>query len=277
MRARPFVLVLCACAPAFVDQPWLVTSPRLIAVVAEPPELPPGGHATVTATISQSGIAPSWARCDVAAPLGQNEPVATSCLSEPSAAAPTALDFALTVPPDACARFGPDVARADDRPRDPDATGGWYQPVGLSFVGQTSFAFERLTCEPAGVTNDVAAAFRHARTPNRNPRLTVTAQVEGRDVGFEALPLGQAVAFVPTLDDPETFALIDPATFTLTSSVETRTVQWLVTDGALDLATTRGQPTMWQSPSSAGQGTLWGVARDSRGGVAVVTQPLVWR
>jgi hypothetical protein len=271
------LLVLTACAPSFVDQPWLVTSPRLIAVVAEPPEVAPAGQATLTATLAGQGQAPAWSRCDLPAPLGQNEPVSSACVEALGAAAPSAGDFALTVPAEACARFGPDVTSAADRPRDADATGGWYQPIGVSFAGQSAFAFERLTCDPSGVTLEVANAFRRARTPNHNPTLTLGAQVDGRPVAFDALPVGQRVTFVPTLDEPETFALIDPGTFTLASMTETRTVQWFVTDGVLDLATTRAEPTSWHAPADSGQGTLWGVARDSRGGVAVVVQPLGWR
>jgi hypothetical protein len=270
------LLVLTACAPSFVDEPWLVTGPRLIAVVAQPPEVAPGGAAQLVATVAGQG-AIAWSRCDTAAPLTQNEPVASSCLAALAGAAPGSVTFSLGVPGEACARFGPDVTQVTDRPRDPDATGGWYQPVGTSYAGQLAFAFERLSCEPAGVTPEVASAFRRARTPNQNPRLSVEARLEGAPMDFSALPLGQALTLVPTLDDPETYALIDPRTFELTFDVETRQVAWFVTDGELLPATTRAEPTTWRSPSTPGRGTLWVVARDSRGGLAVVVQPLAWQ
>jgi len=270
------LLALSACAPSFVDEPWLVTAPRILAITAEPPEVAPGGTATLTAIVSGEGSL-GWSRCDVSRPLAQNESVSVACLASARAAPEGALTFTLTVPAQACARFGPEVASAGDRPRDPDASGGWYQPVGASFDGALVFAFERLTCAPANVSAEVASAFRLARAPNHNPVIGLTAQVEGTPVELGSLPMDREVELVPTLEAPEPYVLIDPATLTLSSAVETQETSWFVTAGTLSRASTRAAPTGWHAPAEPGTGTLWVVARDSRGGLGVLVRAISWR
>jgi hypothetical protein len=259
---------LSACAPSFVDEPWLVTAPRILAITAEPPEVAPGGTATLTAIVSGEG-SPGWSRCDVPRPLAQNESVAVECLASARAAPAGALTFTLAVPAEACARFGPEVASAGDRPRDADASGGWYQPVGASLEGALVFAFERLSCAPANVSA--------ARAPNHNPVVSLEARVDGAQVELGELPMEQEVELVPTLDAPEPYVLIDPSTLALSASVETQETSWFVTAGTLSRASTRAAPTSWHAPGEPGTGMLWVVARDSRGGIGLLVRTLAWR
>ena len=52
------------------------------------------------------------------------------------------------VPADACFLFGPEVSSAELRPRDPDVTGGFYQPMRVSVAGAetTAFGLLRIRC-----------------------------------------------------------------------------------------------------------------------------------
>src|SRR6202034_4200748 len=82
-----------------------------------------------------------------------------------------------TVPSNACELFGPDspppqAGQPAARPTDPDATGGFYLPVSVqSASNQWSAALERITCQPAGVTEAVFNALATGYIPNENPAI----------------------------------------------------------------------------------------------------------
>lgn len=275
--------LLLACAPPLVDEPWLVTEPRVVAVLAEPPEVEPGRTVSLRAVIAtptgpreDAGV--RWARCAAPPPFSQNESTPLSCLTALGTApeAPSAIEVG--IPADACAVFGPDVTQAGVRPRDADATGGSFQPIGVALGGASAFAFVRLRCRPAGVDAVVAEAFRLSYRVNLNPSLELRATVEGEAVPWDELPAGKDVDLAAdwSATPEESFAIIDPERHTLETSVERYDVTWAVTAGALESARSSTGRGRWRLPSTPGEGTLWATLRDSRGGAAVVVVPARW-
>jgi hypothetical protein len=286
MRVAALLALPClACAPPLADTPWLVSAPRVVGVTAEPPEAAPGATVALRAVVAgpsgpvdDAGV--RWARCDEPRPFSQNEPVNLDCLAALADAGPGPPTLALALPADDCARFGPDAPSAGARPRDADATGGYFHPVGVQVGGAPGFAFVRLSCPPAGVSFDVARAYAQAARPNTNPRATVRATTAaGEALDLQALPKGAEVALEAdwSATPPETFALIDAATGALATQLETYDVSWLVTAGELASARSSTGRGRWTLPSDAGQGTLWVVVRDSRGGVGVSVVAARWR
>lgn len=275
-------LLACAsCAPSLVDEPWRVEAPKVIAVVASPPEARPGETVRVRAVVASpdgpvDGAEIAWSLCTEPRPLTENGSVASKCLGPlPVVATGPAADLAL--PREACALFGPDTPPGEFRPRDPDATGGYFQPFRLGLGDAGAFGFERLRCNPAGVSNDVAREFVASYRPNANPVIgSLSAIADGREVAFERLPAGGGVALTLrwTPESEEPFLVVDLQALSLASARETLQVSWFVTAGRLETARTAGDEgssssVRWDVAAEAGRGWIWAVLRDSRGGVAV--------
>jgi hypothetical protein len=283
MRATSLLCFVLACAPPLVDQPWLVTEPRVVAVLAEPPEVEPGRSVSLRAVIAapagpRDDVAVRWTRCAAPPPFSQNESTPLNCLEALGTApeGPSALELA--IPADACAVFGPDVTQAGVRPRDPDATGGYAQPIGVALGAASAFAFVRLRCRPAGVDAVVAEAFRLGYQANLNPSFELRALVDGEAVPWDGLPVGKDVELVAdwSASPEESFGLVDPERHALGASVERYDVTWAVTAGAVEGARSSTGRGRWRLPSTPGEGTLWATLRDSRGGAAVVWAPARW-
>lgn len=279
----PVLLLLLGCAPPLADEPWRVTQRRVVAVLAEPPDAQPGSTVLLRAIIaSPEGPVETaevrWLRCDEQTPFSQNESTGLSCLAHLATAPAGATTTQVTIPSSACSVFGPDVATASARPRDPDATGGYYQPIGVELDGRGSFAFERLRCNPANVTSQIAQDFRRADRPNTNPVFSLLPLVGGEPVDLSELSPGAEVQLVAdwSASPEESFPAIDPSTLGLTTLVEHYDVSWLVTQGKLDRSRSSTGQGHWTLPSTPGEGTVWAVLRDSRGGAAVVIRHARW-
>lgn len=272
MRRLVLLLALAGtgCEPALVDRTSLIDSPRIIAVIAEPPEAAPGAMVQLRAVIAgASGAAPRWAACNLPRPFSQNQAVDSDCVSALSSATATGETFTFAVLPNVCRVFGPDAPSGGVRPRDPDATGGYYQPVGVELDAPV-FAFERLSCSPAGVSFDVAQAYRQQARPNLNPSFQLTTDAPKAGAAIEVRADWSAAP-------EERFVMIDPVSAQLVTATERYDVTWFVTAGELDSARSSSGTTRWTLPSQPGEGTLWAVLRDSRGGVAVQSLMLSWR
>ena len=279
----PLLFSMLACAQPLVDEPWRITAPRVIGVVVEPAEIDPGGSVSLRAVVAAPGgpvddAQLRWARCDEQRPFSQNEAITLTCLERVSTAEFGSTAAQVAIPANACAVFGPDVARAGDRPRDPDATGGYYQPVGLELEGQRSFVFVRLRCDPANVSYATAQAFRLAAKPNTNPSFSLTARVNGEAIDWSSLPSGAEIELGAdwSASPEEAFPYVDPSTFELRTQVERYDVSWFVTEGAVGHARSSVGQGRWALPSTRGEATLWAVLRDNRGGSAVVTTHARW-
>jgi len=186
---------------------------------------------------------------------------------------------------DACALFGPDIPPGDFRPRDPDATGGYYQPVRASFASLTAFARERVTCNLANAPADVTLEFNRRYVANVNPKLgALTAQVDGESRPLDRLPVGRDVELTVGWGsgDAESYVALDPATQSLVVRREVMRVSWYATAGSFETDRTGRTESeldtftnnVWFSGTSPATVHLWLVLRDSRGGAAYAVYTL---
>jgi hypothetical protein len=178
------------------------------------------------------------------------------------------------------------------QPAAPDITGGYYQPVrvtfsGLSTDGEATFGQERLSCPLANAPEDVSLNFAKTYTLNNNPTLqTVTAAVSGGAPApvfpseGSTTPLsvsrGATVTFAGSwpASSAETFPVYNLTTFMLNMQRESLRLSWFASGGAFvsditgvsgtDMSTTTSNS--WIAPASAGLIHFWVVLRDDRGG-----------
>ena len=165
-----------ACIPALGPGDSLVTSTRVLAVRADPAEAAPGTKVTFTAfvaglggTVGDADIA--WNFCSAPKPLTEDNVVSNACLGSSALVVvgegPTAT---AAIPANACALFGPDTASMGLRPRDPDITGGYSQPLRADLVGSDgTFELARIHCDLANADADAASVFAKAYKLNQNP------------------------------------------------------------------------------------------------------------
>ena len=283
-------VAVCGCKPDFGTPASLVTERRILAVKAEPPEVRPSQPAMLTAlVVSPDGTDPSpavdWALCVTPKPLDENNVVSTACLTDKGVmpiASATASTMA-TMPANACTLFGPDpppqmMGQPPLRPRDPDVTGGYYQPLRLVDGMATGFALERVTCDLAQAGADLAVQYAMTYKANANPSLQpLSATVDGAPVALDALPAGRDVQFEVgwPAESAESFPVFDVSSASLITHRESLRVSWFATGGSFahevtgrdenDMATTTDN--VWTAPSTPGPVHLWVVLRDSRGGV----------
>lgn len=111
-----------------------------------------------------------------------------------------------SLPVKACNQFGPDPPQIEgqpaSRPTDPDATGGYYQPVRLlvDTGGQYLFTLgeTRIACNLPGATAEVLQSYRQFYHLNHNP------EIERVIVLTQARPSG--ITFVSDSAQPEVMA-----------------------------------------------------------------------
>jgi hypothetical protein len=291
--ALALVLTTSTCIPALGPGDSLITSTRILAVRADPAEAAPGASVTFTSfvagpggTVTNAGI--DWSFCTAPKPLTEDNVVSNVCLGSSSlVAAGAGPTTTATTPSDGCSVFGPDVGSAGLRPRDPDATGGYYQPLRADLSGSdTAFELARIHCDLANADAAAATAFAAAYKLNLNPQLLpLTATVNGSPVALTAIPSGARVTLEASWPaaSAETFAYFDPVSQAVTTQRESMQVAWYSSGGALDTESTgRASDDMgtttddgWDAPGDAGTVHLWIVLRDSRGGVAFAEDDLV--
>lgn len=281
------------CVPSLGPNDSLVTSTRILAVRALPAEAKPGTKITFTAlvaspdgTVNDPDVA--WSFCTAPKPITEDNVVSNVCLGTsalvPAGSGPSTV---AKTPSDGCSVFGPDVGSGGLRPRDPDSTGGYYQPLRVDFPGaDTAFELARIQCDLANADAQAATAFGKAYKPNLNPVLSpLTATLGGSAVALGAIPQGSHITLQASwpASSAETFAYFDPGSQTVTTQREAMQVAWYATGGTLDTESTgRASSDMattsddgWTAPVAGGTTHLWVVLRDSRGGVDFVEQDLV--
>jgi hypothetical protein len=297
--------VLCSvlsigCKPDFGNPPSLVTGARLLAIKGEPAEVHPGDSVALSAlsvTPMGSDQQPSydWALCLIPKPLDENNVVAGGCLADGGdgiMALQSGTSSTAIVPLNACALFGPDPppqmpGMPPLRPRDPDVSGGYYQPVRTRLSGLQGFGLERVTCDLAQAGAAIAVEFAMQYKANNNPMIAaVTAAFSGQTV--TAVPAGATVS-VPhgaqvdwsvawPMDSVESYPVYDIVQQQLITHRESLRVSWFATDGSFQHDTTGRDETemetstdnIWTAPSPAAMNEtvhVWAVLRDSRGGV----------
>jgi hypothetical protein len=274
------------CRPALDDRPWLITSPQILGWEADPPEATPGNSVTLRVIALDPAraidtAATSWTLCRAPKPLVENRVVAASCLI-PAAVADAAGDpVQLRIPTDACQVFGPDTPQPlpgapATRPRDPDASGGYYQPVTMALGAALAVGLERVTCDLPDASLAASRAFQAAYHPNQNPAITgLTFNIGGAPVDPAAIPPGARVTveagWVPGAAEP--FPIFDRGTGTVVSSREELLASWFVTGGELSQPNAAitdpgvlSTATDWIAPKLPSAFELVFILRDSRGG-----------
>jgi len=294
VRLREAMLVLgtvlvAGCTAQFEDEPWRVEAPRVLAIVAEPPEARPGEQVTLTALVGDvdgpSSVVPAWSVCTRPRTSAERTAVTERCLQgralEPVAAT-------MLVPSDACARFGPNVPPAEgdatpQRPADPDPSGGYFLPVHADVGDAEAFGAVRIRCDLPGVTRAIFDAFEDRYVANVNPRIEAV-RLEGEGVAppddspVVRVAAGAQVSIEVVVpgDAAEPYVRYDSGSGTLEDEREWIRVQWLVTDGVLQ----RSQDTVvpnadgavvaapWTAPADPTVVHGWVVLTDARGGSA---------
>jgi hypothetical protein len=292
-------LLGAGCKPDFGTPASLVTDKRILAVRAEPPEVHPTMAATFTAlVVSPDGteMAPAldWALCLAPKPLDENNVVSTTCVGSGASlmgVGSTGPKVQVAMPANACALFGPDPPPQMPgmpalRPRDPDVTGGYYQPLRLVEGQVTGFALERVTCDLALAGADLAVQYAATYKANTNPKLTpLTATLNGAPGALTAIPAGKTVDFSVgwSADSVESFPVFDLTAAALVTHRESMRVSWFASDGSFEHEITgRGEEETltttddnWTAPTKVGPVHLWVVLRDSRGGIDFASYELV--
>jgi len=185
--------VVVACAPSLNDTVSLITGPRILGVQSVPAEAAPKAKLAVTALVVDqngpiAGDAIKWDFCTARNPLANLGPVNPACQEDGNAAlVPMGIGPKASggIPDIACRQFGPEVpapvnGQPSGRPVDPDATGGYYQPVSL-FVPSSGgplvgIYLARLTCGVSGAGPTQAADYNSHYRFNENPLVaSVTA------------------------------------------------------------------------------------------------------
>ena len=306
MTRRPLLTLLtivalalaAACRPELGDRDSHVTRTLVLAVRADPAEVRPGEAATyetLVATVDGPLAAPiaSWAYCATPKALTENGAVSAACLADgvrPIGDASSKV--AASMPADACSLFGPEVTTAELRPRDPDVTGGFYQPVRVTVFDRderaVAFGQHRVRCHLSNTGAEVATAFEARYTSNANPELLpLEARIGDAPAALDAIPRGARVTFRAAWPDAsaEPYVALDIATQTLVDHRETMRVSWFATAGTFesdrtgrtgdDRAVFTDNP--WTAPSEARTSHVFVVLRDDRGGVSWSTQAITTR
>ena len=284
-----------SCRPDLGDRESLVTRTQVLAVRGEPPEVKPGEIARYSLLVATPDgpvamPAASWAFCSTPKPLTENGAASAACLRDGArsiADGVPAIDAEM--PGDACALFGPEVTSADLRPRDPDVTGGYYQPLRVMLAAPegtvTAFGLERIACRLTNAAADVTTDFAERYRPNENPVLEpIIALVAGAPVALDAIPRGAQVTFRASWPEAsaERFVVYDLASRSLAPRRETMRVSWFATAGSFESDRTGRTEdeletfteNVWTAPSEARTAHLFVVLRDARGGVAFTTHAL---
>lgn len=286
----PLLFFAVACRPDFDERESFVDRNMVLGVRFEPAEAKPGDPITATLLVASPAgpiDAPptSFGFCNTPKLLTENGSVSASCQRGNVAPIGDALGAVTTaMPAEACFTFGPEVKAAELRPRDPDSTGGFYQPIRALVVpagadAVTSFGFARVKCNLATAGGDLVAQYTARYALNKNPSLLpLEARVNGALVAFDAIPRGAEVvlraAWKP--EDAEGYVSVDQASQTLVPRRESMRVSWFTTAGSF--ANDRSGRTetelesftdnVWITPSEPRRVHLFTVLRDARGGMA---------
>ncbi len=301
------------CVPTFDDHLSLIESPKVLAVSSEPAEAAPGDQVQLTALVATpdvDGATPklSWGLCIARKPLTELGPVNPVCVQAPELAPGsivplgTGSSVSATVPSnpvDACRLFGPSLPEPMNgepagRPVDPDPTGGYYQPIGVTLLEDsvTTLGAVRIFCPPSGLDQDEAGAFNENYKRNVNPIIDSVLLVSDSGASSplpdepETLHLspGQVVQLEATWaacsDGPpcsgaESYVVFNSDSRELDQKHESIRISWYATAGRFENAVTGRDETefaisntdnTWTAPTDSKQVRLWLVIRDARGG-----------
>ena len=187
-----------SCRPDLDQIISIVDKPIVLAVRSDPAEAAPTIAVKYTA-LYVDGAGPimngnlRWDFCEARKPLADLGPVNTECLDTGGSwfvPLGSGADVSGAIPPDACKLFGPDVpppvpGQPQGRPVDPDATGGYYDPLRIVAPDSpTPITIEetRLTCGAGVIPADTGVEYEHRYHANTNP-IVASLSVAGGSTG----------------------------------------------------------------------------------------------
>jgi len=272
------LLMLGGCAP---DETELaeVSELRVLGVVADPPEAAPGAPiqlSLVAASPSGPVIDGSvrWSVCSLPKALSEPGFASAACIDGADPALPArSLSVSLSIPPEACARFG-GADDADLRPRDADDTGGYYQPVRAALAGAANPTLVRLRmlCPLRDAPIDLVKAYAERYRPNQNPAFDEVAAPE--ETGDRIVAPGAEISLAVRVSANafERFVTYEHSSNQLVERTESLTVSWFVSAGELVenqvLVPEHGAVvTHFRAPKKGGVVHVWVMLRDDRGGL----------
>ncbi len=275
-RFLPILLSLTACIPDRETRPSHIDEATVIAMRAEPAEAAPGDEVAFALLVaSPDGTLADpdarWSFCQEPRPPGETGAAASACVDDAGDPFGEGASASAPLPDDACAIHGPDTPPGDFRPRDPDATGGYYQPVRIDLDDALTFGGARIGCQLANAPVDIARQFRDEYRFNRNPSLFPLALPDTVTPGDTV----ELAADWPA-DDAESYLYYDPVAQALVTRREAMSLSWYATAGAFESDRTgRGEEedgsassNRWTATETSGPVHVWVVLRDSRGGTA---------
>lgn len=277
------------CIPELGAPASLIQGPRVLAVRSEPAEAAPLEPVAIRIYAAGAGgpiqeAEVEWAFCTAPKPPVEDNVISDRCLTDSFREIPgRGLSVRTQIPEDACMLFGPQLPPGDGmqapRPRDADATGGYYQPVRARTLGMTAMGLVRIRCGLANATPEAAAAYRTRYASNRNPD-AVDLTVNG-EPAEESVDSGEGSALTLKLllapDAAEEFWFFSPSEQVLQKARESLRVSWFASLGRFAVATTAPQGTNevrneWRPSAGSDSAIIWAVLRDSRGGVSVFSR-----
>ena len=279
------LLLLAPCVPKVGNPASLITQERIIGVRAEPAEAAPGDlvqYASLVASPSGTVQAQdlSWSLCSLRKPVAENTPAGQACLTGDLPQSAQGARVSIQTPSFACVNFGslaPPSKTGTLRPSDPDATGGYYQPIRLDLPAEQAIFRERLRCDLAGASLLISQEFRARYTANQNPTLLPLSALLGENpISLDAVPAGQRIRLLGAWspDSAESYPVFDSGSQTLVDRHEALWLSWFATSGVFDTSTTGRQESdpvaftenAWLSPAETAIVFLWLALHDSRGG-----------
>lgn len=299
--ARTYVQLWCValaftygCVPAIEDDPSLALEGQILGVRFQPAEVKPEGETRATALIvseeEDRTADVAFSMCVARKPLSELGPVHPACLSEEKGndalqALGKGSRVKLAVPKNACNLFGPQRPVAEPgqppgRPVDPDASGGFYQPV-IARLDDAVLGSLRLNCGVPGGTQAQVAQYNQEHEDNQNPTVKkVEIRVPGGQWEVISLddqaPLrvsrNQIIRVRSEWDELERYLYLDPESREFVKKTETLIASFYSSIGGFDehrvQLDDKGRVTSeFESGSERGEIQVWIVVRDDRGGL----------
>lgn len=286
------LLLAVGCVPSVDEDPSLTYDGQVLALQFEPAEAAPKDASSVTALVAsnEDGGATNvrFDLCLARKALSDLGPVSPECIS-PKTGSDSVINLGrgtnveFDVPEDACRLFGPQRPSAEPgqppgRPVDPDATGGFYQPV-VARAADAVLGGLRLDCGLPGGSQAQVAEYNKQYTANTNPTLTSLevrvgsgswTTVSANDT--ISVTRGNRLSFRSKWSKPETYLLLDSESRSLESTKETYLATFYGSAGGLPehrklLDKNHSVTSAWQTAEGVDSATFWIVVRDGRGGV----------
>jgi hypothetical protein len=283
-------LLALGCVPTVDEDPSLAIDGQILAVQFEPAEAEPEGTSAASALVagvSGANAGVSFDLCLARKALSDLGPVSPACFA-PQSEEKDVLHLgrgeavAFDVPEDACRLFGPQRPSAEPgqppgRAVDPDATGGYYQPV-VARLEDTVLGALRLDCGLPGASQAQVAEYNKSHTPNQNPVAeSLEVRIDGGKwqtllLGEESavqIPRNASVTFRSKWSAPERYLLVSSER-ELTKPTEEYLATFYSSVGRFTqhrkLVEGRTVNAKWQAPENPELVTVWLVVRDGRGG-----------